>query len=113
MPRQLQLGRLHKLLRLPLQRRPQALVVQDAGAQVGDDAAHVVHGVFDQAAHVLALAAHLGAHVARGGLGRALALLAQALVQPVHIHLQRHQQAAQLVVHLAGDAGALVLAHLL
>jgi hypothetical protein len=41
-------------------------------------------------------------------LGFARLLLAQALVQPVHVHLQRHQQAAQFVVHLAGDAGALV-----
>ncbi|MNL50663.1 hypothetical protein D3C87_1736960 [compost metagenome] len=33
-------------------------------------------------------------------------------MQPVHVHLQRHQQAAQFVVHLAGDAGALVFTHL-
>jgi hypothetical protein len=35
----------------------------------------------------------------------------QPLGQPVDVHLQRHQQRAQLVVDLAGDAGALLLAH--
>ena len=109
-PAQPQLGAVRKLLHLPLQRGPQALVVEDAGAQVGDDAAHVVHGGFDQAAHVLALAAHALAHVALG-LGAALGLLGQALVHPVHVHFQGHQQAAQLVMHLAGNAGALVFAH--
>jgi hypothetical protein len=43
--------------------------------------------------------------------GGPLLLLGQALVQPAHIHLEGHQQAAQLVVHLAGDAGALFFAH--
>ena len=44
-------------------------------------------------------------------LGCALFLLGQALVQPTHIHLQGHQQAAQLIVHLTGDAGALFFTH--
>ena len=109
-PLELLLGRLDKLLRLPRQGVPQTLVVQDAGAQVGDDAAHIDHRVLDQAAHVLALAPHLLAHGLRLN-GRPLLLLGQALVKPAHIHLERHQQAAQLVVHLAGDAGALFFAH--
>ena len=46
-----------KLLRLPFQRRPQALVIKDAWAQVGDDAAHRVHRGVHQAAHVAALVA--------------------------------------------------------
>ena len=39
-PLKLLFGRLDKILRLPLQSTPQALVVQNAGAQIRDDAAH-------------------------------------------------------------------------
>ena len=40
-----------ELLRLPFERRPQALVVEDAGPQVGDDAAQGVDRRVDQPAH--------------------------------------------------------------
>ena len=94
----LQLGRLDELLRLPFQRRPQALVVQDAGAQVGDDAAQVQHRRVDLPPHALAF-------------GQQRRRVAQAARQPVGVHLQRHQLRAQLVVDLARDARALLLAH--
>jgi hypothetical protein len=73
-------------------------VVEDARTKVRDDAAHVVHRRVDQAAHAQALAVQVGTAV-------------HPACEPVHVHLQRHQQRAQLVVDLACDAGALVLAH--
>ena len=90
-----------ELLGLPLQRGPQALMIEDAGAQVRDDAAHRLDGRVHQPAHALAFAHH----------GLALCRVAHAAGQPVEVHLQRHQQRAQLVVDLAGDALALGLAH--
>ena len=94
-------------------------MIEDAGAQIGDDAAHVTHRALDQATHVPAFALHGFAHRLRG-LGVALLLLpeqgrqdklAETLAQPVDIHLERHQQTAQFVMHLAGNAHALVLTH--
>ena len=85
-------------------------MVKNTGPQVGDDAAHVVNRCFDLSAHVLALAAHGVAHGLRC-IGTPLLLLTQALVQPAHVHLEGHQQAAQLVMHLSRNAGTFVFPH--
>ena len=76
-PVQAHLCRLHKLVRLPVQRDPQALVVEDAGAQVGDDAADVIHRRLNQLAHVAAFVLHLVAH-GLGCIRRPAGLLSQA-----------------------------------
>ncbi len=55
--------------------------------------------------------AHAGMRTWLAQLARLGAGCADALVEPVHVHLQRHQQRAELVVDFAGDARALVLAH--
>ena len=93
-----QLGGLDELLRLPFQRSPQALVVEDARAQVGDDAAEVVDRRVDQPAHALAFVLQRGP-------------VFDTLLEPVHVHLQRHEQRAELVVNVARDARAFVFAH--
>ena len=93
-----QLGRFDELLRLPFERGPQTLVVENAGPQVGDDAAQVVDGRVDQAAHALAFVFERRP-------------VFDALFQPVHVHLQRHQQRTEFVVNVARDARAFVFTH--
>ena len=45
------LGGVGEFLQLPLKRGDQALMIEDAGPQVGDDAAHLRHGGLDLAVH--------------------------------------------------------------
>src|SRR5258705_6210 len=74
-------------------------IVQDAGAQVAGDTPDRRHGLVQEQAHVAGALVQLGRRECF-----------QALVQPGDGHLQPSQGAAQLVVDLARDAGALFLA---
>ena len=73
-------------------------MIENARPQVGDDPAERVDGAVDPLAHALALGGEVGAGV-------------EPAAQPVDVELERDQQRAELVVDVAGDAGALVLAH--
>ena len=89
-----------ELLGLPLDRRLQTQVVEHARPQLRADAPRARDRVVDQLLHVAQLRQQ-----AR------LRALGQVATQPGHVHAQRGQGLAQLVVDLAGDARTLLLAH--
>ena len=90
-------GALLEFLRLPADRGDQAHVVEHLRAQAGGDLAHRLHRRVDQLAHRVGLLEER--------------LLAQALGEPGHLHLQAGQHLAELVVDFARDVRALFLAH--
>ena len=87
-----------ELAGLPLDRGAQAQLVQDAGTQLGGDPLDPLGGAVDDRRHAVELARQLG-----GRCG-------DTLLEPEHVDLQGGERLPQLVVDLAGDAGALRLA---
>ncbi len=91
-----------ELLRLPFERRPQALVLEDAGVQRRAQPPDLGRRRIEQTAHGLAFVGK------RRPLRRRQRVL-QPLRQPVSLELQRHQRRAQLAVQHPRRVAALIL----
>jgi hypothetical protein len=92
-----------ELFHLPLQGRRKAKVVQHAGPQLGGDPPHLLDRLVGQARHFFGLVDH--------GRQRVGFLPLEPGRHPGQVHLQARQTLAELVVDLARDAGAFLLAH--